>query len=759
MDITKFNEKLNRISGNVYTMEEEVIPVSGVYEASLIHDNVTTSTINVYTGSKLTGDKINTISFSTPSLTPWKTIIKIFSNEPKLYISYEATGDQVEAEDINNLQDAVVETQESLNNEINRATNAEKVLTDNLNTEISRAKSSENMLTNNLNSEITRAKGAENTLTNNLTNEVNRATTAENTLNNNLNSEVNRAKLAEGTLTVNINSEVTRATSAESTLTNNLNSEITRAKAAENTLTNTINTNKPNWDDKYSRNEVDNKISQVVSNMDWKESVATYADIATTYSTPDDGWTVNVKDTDITYRYSGSAWIPISANSIPLASSSVDGKMSKQDKIDHDDMNSKKHIHSNKGIIDIITQGLIDNWNAAYTHISDTVKHITAAERTLWNSVNNKSDVGHTHIAVNITDLISTIRSCVLAGLSTTTNSIISASDTVLGALGKLQSQITANLSTLTSHTSNTNNPHSTTASQIGLGNVTNDSQVKRSEMGVANGVATLDSSGVNNQAPKPHTHDDRYYTESEANAKFATKDEISTAGYGDMLKSVYDTNNNGVVDRAEKLSTARKINGVNFDGGGDITIYDNTKLPLTGGTVTGRTLFNQGISIININGGAGTAGFMYFAQIKVNSSYQNQPIVFCIHQRERFGTIIIKFNSQNTSDPTLSYINKIGNINAYIYKSATSTWDLYIQKSEGYDSIDIVGFSKGDYMNSTSVTWQSSTVTSLPTGYTEASIATIDIISTRANQDSDGKQINSTYVKKGMTWNDLEGV
>ncbi|MFW2500400.1 hypothetical protein [Clostridium diolis] len=759
MDITKFNEKLNRISGNVYTMEEEVIPVSGVYEASLIHDNVTTSTINVYTGSKLTGDKINTISFSTPSLTPWKTIIKIFSNEPKLYISYEATGDQVEAEDINNLQDAVVETQESLNNEINRATNAEKVLTDNLNTEISRAKSSENMLTNNLNSEITRAKGAEDTLTNNLTNEVNRATTAENTLNNNLNSEVNRSKLAEGTLTVNINSEVTRATSAESTLTNNLNSEITRAKAAENTLTNTINTNKPNWDDKYSRNEVDNKISQVVSNMDWKESVATYADIATTYSTPDDGWTVNVKDTDITYRYSGSAWIPISANSIPLASSSVDGKMSKQDKIDHDDMNSKKHIHSNKGIIDIITQGLIDNWNAAYTHISDTVKHITAAERTLWNSVNNKSDVGHTHTAVNITDLISTIRSCVLAGLSTTTNSIISASDTVLGALGKLQSQITANLSTLTSHTSNTNNPHSTTASQIGLGNVTNDSQVKRSEMGVANGVATLDSSGVNNQAPKPHTHDDRYYTESEANAKFATKDEISTAGYGDMLKSVYDTNNNGVVDRAEKLSTARKINGVNFDGGGDITIYDNTKLPLTGGTVTGRTLFNQGISIININGGAGTAGFMYFAQIKVNSSYQNQPIVFCIHQRERFGTIIIKFNSQNTSDPTLSYINKIGNINAYIYKSATSTWDLYIQKSEGYDSIDIVGFSKGDYMNSTSVTWQSSTVTSIPTGYTEASIATIDIISARANQDSDGKQINSTYVKKGMTWNDLEGV
>ena len=34
------------------------------------------------------------------------------------------------------------------------------------------------------------------------------------------------------------------------------------------------------------------------------------------------------------------------------------------------------------------------------------------------------------------------------------------------------------------------------TKSEVGLGNVTNDSQVKRSEMGVASGVATLDNTG-----------------------------------------------------------------------------------------------------------------------------------------------------------------------------------------------------------------------------------------------------------------------
>lgn len=43
-------------------------------------------------------------------------------------------------------------------------------------------------------------------------------------------------------------------------------------------------------------------------------------------------------------------------------------------------------------------------------------------------------------------------------------------------------------------HITNTDNPHNVTKEQIGLGNVTNDAQVKRNEMGVANGVATLNA-------------------------------------------------------------------------------------------------------------------------------------------------------------------------------------------------------------------------------------------------------------------------
>jgi len=66
------------------------------------------------------------------------------------------------------------------------------------------------------------------------------------------------------------------------------------------------------------------------------------------------------------------------------------------------------------------------------------------------------------------------VRDAVLTGLSTATNAIISATDSVLSAFGKLQAQITANLSTLSGHIADTLNPHSVTKAQVGLSNVAN---------------------------------------------------------------------------------------------------------------------------------------------------------------------------------------------------------------------------------------------------------------------------------------------
>lgn len=380
MEISTYTEKLNKVDGNVYVIEEEISLIDGVYDAPLAHDNVNTSTLAVYTGPKLTGDRIQSYVLSTPSLMPWKKVIRLYADVPTVYISYETEGDTVEAEDVNLLQQDIIRTQEGVNAEEDRAEAEESFLKGEIAKETARATAAEKTLTDNLTAEVTRAKGAEKTLTDNLV------------------AEVTRAKAAEKTNSDSVSAEVSRAKAKEAELQGNITAEVSRATAAENDIRSTISTNKPNWDDKYTRNEVDNKFSALETVIDWKEAVATFADLATTYPQPDDGWTVNVKDTDYTYRWSGTAWIAISANAIPKATQSVDGLLSKEDKTAYDDTNAKKHTHSNKStldklteallanwsdaynkrhehgnktVIDKITQTLLDNWNAAYTHIGN----------------------------------------------------------------------------------------------------------------------------------------------------------------------------------------------------------------------------------------------------------------------------------------------------------------------------------------------------------------------------------------------------
>jgi hypothetical protein len=124
----------------------------------------------------------------------------------------------------------------------------------------------------------------------------------------------------------NISNNTQKITSLETAVS----LEKTRAESVENQLKTDLENGKKVWDDKYTKSEVDNKFSTLETNIDWKEAVSTFDDIATTYPTPDDGWTVNVKDTDYTYRYNGTKWVAISANAIPKATYKVDGLMTKK---------------------------------------------------------------------------------------------------------------------------------------------------------------------------------------------------------------------------------------------------------------------------------------------------------------------------------------------------------------------------------------------------------------------------------------------
>lgn len=96
-----------------------------------------------------------------------------------------------------------------------------------------------------------------------------------------------------------------------------------------------------------------------------------------------------------------------------------DGKKAEQVIKDLDD---KKHTHSNKTVIDKITQALLDHWSAAYTHVSDAVKHITSTERANWDDANSKK---HTHSNKSVIDKVTQAMLDKLAGIATGANNYV----------------------------------------------------------------------------------------------------------------------------------------------------------------------------------------------------------------------------------------------------------------------------------------------------------------------------------------------
>lgn len=78
--------------------------------------------------------------------------------------------------------------------------------------------------------------------------------------------------------------------------------------------------------------EIVAKIGEAGSDMEWKEAVDTKSKLSTKYSSPKKGWTVSVLDEGNTYQYNGTSWIVVSGNNMPNASTTSDGKMSKEDK-------------------------------------------------------------------------------------------------------------------------------------------------------------------------------------------------------------------------------------------------------------------------------------------------------------------------------------------------------------------------------------------------------------------------------------------
>lgn len=67
-------------------------------------------------------------------------------------------------------------------------------------------------------------------------------------------------------------------------------------------------------------NTLNSHVEALTTGLTWQEAVATYADIATTYDTPSEGWAVTCLDTGRSYYYNGTAWVFIFTSQVAVAS-------------------------------------------------------------------------------------------------------------------------------------------------------------------------------------------------------------------------------------------------------------------------------------------------------------------------------------------------------------------------------------------------------------------------------------------------------
>lgn len=129
--------------------------------------------------------------------------------------------------------------------------------------------------------------------------------------------------------------------------------------------------------------------------------------------------------------------------------------------------------------------------------------------------------------------------------------------------------------------------------------------------------------------------------------------------------------------------------------------------------------------------GTGGVTGWVKIATMKHLQTYDDTPIELTLSQRGNHLTyrLHILFKSVNSLDPDIDkFVISMDTtddtaIRAYIIKSATSTWDLYILKRGNYEAIVVSEFNVGKYFpDRMEWTWKDEqTAASVITGGTEA--------------------------------------
>ena len=153
---------------------------------------------------------------------------------------------------------------------------------------------------------------------------------------------------------------------------------------------------------------------------------------------------------------------------------------------------------------------------------------------------------------------------------------------------------------------------------------------------------------------------------------------------------------------------------------------------------------------------GSSTIGWLRIATINIADTQFDAPVEFIVQRRNdaRYVKLSVLFNSQNTADPTLSgiYYDDISGtrstnpFQAFIWKTTTSIWSVYVSMSGTYDSISVYTLMPYYAQRWGSVTYAYGFLSAVPSGATMAKpvpclTPTVTITKTSGNSTASGVQ------------------
>ena len=304
-----------------------------------------------------------------------------------------------------------------------------------------------------LNSKITaeteRATAAENTITTNYK-------AADSTLQSNINNEATTRSEADAALDSKISKEVSDRTQAVSTLQGSLDTEIARATKAEQDITSAYEAADTTLQNNINAINNSKGVANGIATLDQNglvpsSQLPSYVDdvieVSTFSALPDTGESGKIyvtQDTNLTYRWSGTAYVEIS-QSLALGETSSTAYAGDKGKATTDKLNR------------IPNKLIVDTNGVTYNDPDSVVLKYTFYKQQEQETSTN----------------IHTINAA-----TTATPGIMTAADkTKLNGL-KDQASITADIdavqTNLETHINNKTNPHEVTKAQVGLGNVDN---------------------------------------------------------------------------------------------------------------------------------------------------------------------------------------------------------------------------------------------------------------------------------------------